>query len=617
VRSAGRRDPCRQSRRPGSRGYDRLLRARSLAFAIVAAAAAAFSPSPAAADGPFAPCAPNGTLCATLTVPLDYTGATPGQLQLHVEELPAAEPARGVLLLLAGGPGQPSAGTFALGSRGSEWQALFPGYTLVAYDDRGTGESGALDCSSAPGAETGDVAAAVGTCLGPSRAFYTTRGHAEDVESVRAAIGAEKLALFGGSYGTKQAVAYALAHPDRVDRLVLDSEVLPEGDPLGLLSLRGLPGAIASICSGGACRAISRSPARDFATLANRLQAHPLRVDGTRLDGETLLELAFASDLDPSVAIELPAATSAALAGWVEPLRRLLVLDALWRRRLGPIDQELLVATDCGDGPFPWQPTDPPETRQAALDAAVAALPPGSTGPFGSWATGVGIAGLCKSWPAPSGTALAAGPLPDVPVLVLSGDRDVRTPTAAGAAIASRFPQARLLVAPGLGHSVLRRSPCAADALRAWLDGATPPSACPRVPLAVPAVGPFRRTLAAKPASGLPGRTLAAALATLREAEATWLFAGPGLKFLPAVVTGGLAARAAGTFALQEYCDTPGVKLSGTVTVELDGETPATPLRIRSASLTVAGTAVAAGALRIEGGRVTGRLGGRDVAARF
>src|SRR5439155_23247712 len=112
---------------------------------------AAVLPSPAAADPtPFAPCAPNGTLCATLAVPLDYTGATSGQLALHVEELPAAEPARGVLVLLAGGPGQSSAETFALGSRGSEWQALFPGYTLVAYDDRGTGQSGALDCSGAP-----------------------------------------------------------------------------------------------------------------------------------------------------------------------------------------------------------------------------------------------------------------------------------------------------------------------------------------------------------------------------------------------------------------------------------------------------------------------------------
>jgi len=146
-----------------------------------------------------------------------------------------------------------------------------------------------------------------------------------------------------------------------------------------------------------------------------------------------------------------------------------------------------------------------------------------------------------------------------------------------------------------------------------------PPTLCPRVPLAVPPVGPFRRTpapTAPRPAA-LAGRTLAAALVTLREAEATWLFAGPGLKFLPAVITGGLAARGPATFVLQEYCDTLGVNLSGTVVVELAGDAPATPLRVRSAALTIGGTAAARGTLHIQGGRVTGRLGGRDVAARF
>jgi len=67
---------------------------------LVLAAVAAPSASGA---GPFAPCAPNGLECATLTVPLDYSGATPGTLSLHVEELPAAGMPRGVMLLLAGG----------------------------------------------------------------------------------------------------------------------------------------------------------------------------------------------------------------------------------------------------------------------------------------------------------------------------------------------------------------------------------------------------------------------------------------------------------------------------------------------------------------------------------
>src|SRR4051812_8570776 len=220
------------------------------------------------------------------------------------------------------------------------------------------------------------------------------------MEAVRVAVGAEKLAIFGASYGTKQAVAYALAHPDRVERLVLDSEDLPEGDPLGLLSLQTIPAALGSICSGGACRTVTRDPGGDFARLANRLQAHPVASAGPRtLDGLAMLDLAYASDIDPTVAIELPAATAAALDGWTGPLERLRGLDSLWQRRLSAIDDELLIATDCGDGPFPWQPDDPPEARKPTLAAAVAGLPPGSTGPFGTWATTNGLAATCQNWP--------------------------------------------------------------------------------------------------------------------------------------------------------------------------------------------------------------------------
>src|SRR5438270_223495 len=83
--------------------------------------------------------------------------------------------------------GQASADTFDLATQGKYWQSYFPGYTLVAYDDRGTGKSGALDCSSA---------VTIDQCAAdiPNRAFYTTRDHAFDIESVRVALGVDKLA---------------------------------------------------------------------------------------------------------------------------------------------------------------------------------------------------------------------------------------------------------------------------------------------------------------------------------------------------------------------------------------------------------------------------------------
>ena len=137
------------------------------------------------------------------------------------------------------------------------------------------------------------------------------------------------------------------------------------------------------------------------------------------------------------------------------PLERLVFLDSITNAATGPGDVNivLLLATNCGDGPFPWGSNDTPDVRQGALNAAIAALPPGATGAFGSWALQSLSPFACLTWPSPAGGAdLGAGPLPNVPVLVLSGDRDIRTPTAEAISIASRFPQGRVLVVPGAGH---------------------------------------------------------------------------------------------------------------------------------------------------------------------
>src|SRR5579872_5821388 len=86
-------------------------------------------------------------LCGTVAVPLDRSGHVRGTVPLHVEELPASTGgSKRLLFLVAGGPGQPSAESFQLRRYGRIFQQLFPDETLVAYDDRGTGRSGAISC---------------------------------------------------------------------------------------------------------------------------------------------------------------------------------------------------------------------------------------------------------------------------------------------------------------------------------------------------------------------------------------------------------------------------------------------------------------------------------------
>ena len=119
------------------------------AFLFVVAAVLLTYPVQARAAVPLSSCGtPTGVLCGQVVVPLDRTGTTPGTISLHVEELPAVGTPRGVMFLLAGGPGQGSAQSFALGNADEVqfFQFLFPGYTLVAFDNRGTGKSGLINC---------------------------------------------------------------------------------------------------------------------------------------------------------------------------------------------------------------------------------------------------------------------------------------------------------------------------------------------------------------------------------------------------------------------------------------------------------------------------------------
>ena len=599
---------------------------RALLLAVALLVGAAVGAPHASAAGPFAPCAPNGLECATITVPLDYSGSTAGTVSLHAEELPPTGASRGVMFLVAGGPGQASTQVFDLTHQGAYWQTFFPGYTLVAYDDRGTGNSGALNCAASDTIDT------CGNSIA-GHAFYTTRDHAEDVESVRAALGFDKIAIYGVSYGTKHAVAYALAHPTHVERLLLDSELLPQGDFMGLASLQTIPASIDGICAAGVCPTLPASIGERFAGYANTLHSSPLLVNESatpapattiRIDGDALVGLAYDSDLSSGISSQLPAAVDAALRGWMTPLARLIAMDRIVdQTTFGGVNSALFLATTCGDGPFPWAPTDSVTTRLADANAAIDALTPGAAGLFGSWAVLDSSTFSCALWPSPSGgVVLGAGPLPDVPVLVLSGDRDIRTPTSAANQIAAQFPQGRVLVVPGSGHAVLDRSTCAATAVRSWLDGTATPATCTRIAIGVPPLARWRKTVAATPPAahvpGRVGRTLAALVQTVHDAEDAWLLGRQSTTTISGLVGGTMVPDSVKTIHLLGYSSVGGLTVTGTLILAQDTNgQPTVPLKVASGTLTVAGSGSAHGKTFLAGNRLTGMLGGRKISAAF
>ena len=311
------------------------------AWAIVAVLAAGVLLAPAAqAALAFRDCPDaDGFECTTVEVPRDRADPSAGTIQLRVaRELDAPLFARIPLLALSGGPGQPGV------AFGPLWQAVLDGvqsrYAIVLVDVRGTGRSGLLRCPELQRQGLTDVTVrAPGTVeacarrLGPARDAYATTETVEDLDAVRAALGAPKMALLGVSYGTYYALRYARAHPDRVDRLILDSVVPQENVGLDLpATWPALRGLLTALCGGSRCRAITPDPVADLASTLGRLRAGPLTApifDGrgrsrvARIaDPRALYDVLLGAALDDRLRAALPAALAAASRGDAVPLVR-------------------------------------------------------------------------------------------------------------------------------------------------------------------------------------------------------------------------------------------------------------------------------------------------------
>lgn len=394
-----------------------------------------------------------GFTCSTLLVPLDHAGRTPGDLRLSVAAADNADAPKGVLVALTGGPGQ--GGVDFIPRSRVRMRALLHDYRLVMFDQRGTGAA-ALRCPALQRAvgttdltvpPPGSVEACART-LGPNRRFYSTADTVADLEALRVALAADKLTLDGVSYGTFVAERYAIAHPDRVAKLVLDS-VLPAAglDGLEVDGLRETARVLRAVCRAEHCPG---DPAADLAAVVRA------RHDGPELD-DTLVALSVGAPSFPGVL----AALREARAGHPQHLERIVrIVRRAQRAPAQVLSQGLHAATLCADTRSPWGGAGAPLAgREAALNKAAAAA--GDPAPYDrATVVGNGYAQLCLRWPpTPAPPAPRTGDLPPVPTLLLAGDRDLSTPLPWAREQAAHTPRGRLVVVHGAGHSVQARAP--------------------------------------------------------------------------------------------------------------------------------------------------------------
>ena len=421
----------------------------------------------AIADGAaaLAPCRLKGiereVQCGSIAVPEDPDRPQGRRLEIGFALVPAlarrheADP----LFVLAGGPGQAASAVAA--AMQPVLARVNTRRAIVYVDQRGTGRSNALDCAPERGgesiADTVDpqrALARLGACVQRLGARADLRQYAtwiavRDLDAVRAALGAERINLWGGSYGTRVALEYLRQYPQRVRSIVLDG-VAPATMALPASLAVDADSALQAMVSD--CAADSRCRER-FPTLnedLRRLRAaaeraapirarHPVsgELETLRLDRDLLAGLLRAPLYAPPLRALLPHAVVQAAGGRFEPL---LALNFALAGAVGDNFAEAMhFAVVCAE--------DLPRVDAAARTAARASA-------FGDGSVAL-YERACAKVPVravPEGFSEA--PRSDVPVLILSGGADPVTPPRHGQSVERHLPRALHLIAPHLAHGV-------------------------------------------------------------------------------------------------------------------------------------------------------------------
>ncbi|MFM1887021.1 MAG: hypothetical protein RL026_2178 [Pseudomonadota bacterium] len=451
---------------------------RRLGFALLPALAATL-PAGAATPAPglsFSPCQlehPQQLLslsaqCATLDVPEDRSQPEGRRLQLAVFRMPAVtrKPAADPLFVLAGGPGMGASEFYA--NLSVAFRAARRERDIILMDQRGTGRSGRLGCGldddarMAVEADAATLAALLQECrttLAKDHDLrqYTTSVAVADLEALRQALGAERISLYGVSYGTRVAQHYARRFPARVRGMVLDG-VVPADEVLGpgiaLDAQRALDRVLARCAADSACSGRFGDLPAQLQRLRERLQQSPVQLQLTHPRSGAPITVDFTADaLAVALRLGTYASSSAALlpvalheagtAGNFRPLASLYLLagSSVGEAIAYGMHNSVVCAEDA--------PRFEGRIDRAALQATF----------MGTSQIDL-LQSMCADWPRGPVDADFHQPLrSSVPTLLLSGSADPVTPASHAARVARGLRHALHIELPDQGHGQIGQ-PC-------------------------------------------------------------------------------------------------------------------------------------------------------------
>lgn len=417
---------------------------------------------------------PRTLRCGSLELPVERSDPALGSTPIRFAVRPPTDrdrPPKATIFAVEGGPGYGSIGSARYYIH--LFGPLLERRQLVLVDMRGTGHSRPIDCPALQ-AGRGTDRRGLAQCariLGSNYGAYRTSAAADDLDSVRAALGIDRIDLYGDSYGTYLAQSYAFRHGETLEALVLDSAYPLRGESgwyssLWRTGIRSLSIVCrrSARCSGDAGRRLKR--------MVELLRATPRGV------GPLLDAIASGGYSPPRSYLRIDEAIGAYLRGDPRAYRRLTATGSGGYGNYRYYSRGDELAVSCNDYPMLWDKAAPVPERRRQLQAQIRDYPRGRFAPFTPREIALSSsAGYreCLSWPAPSALYEPPAPpgttAPAAPTLVISGELDDVTSPKEGRKVAADFPDSRFMLVPNAGHvpSLYGGRYPAAERVRAFL----------------------------------------------------------------------------------------------------------------------------------------------------
>ena len=441
------------------------------------------------------------TDCGYVTVPEERANDNGKTLKIAVVVLKASGGVRknDPLFMLQGGPGGSTIETYSLLMRNASNEQSAVRFTrdVVLFDQRGTGRSlPALKCDELyqltlrtiedpPDYEKSSAAAekALDDCRerlireGVNLNAFDSIENAADIETIREALGYDRINVYGVSYGTLLALHTMRNHPEHLRSVILDA-VVPTQNNFMIEAPRTMNRAFTELfkaCgSDPVCNKDYPELEKVFVQLIEDLNKTPLRMRvsdpdtgnsyNAFIDGNGFMGLVFQALYGTDIIPILPRIIYDMKAGDTRSLGTLTSLFAFEKSLANGMYFSVVCAEDSDFDPRDAVSDDlRPQVAKNAVKDAESTLR------------------LCKKFNVDQLPNAVDDPVKsDIPTLVFNGNFDPITPPVNGIEAAKTLPNSFVYTFPNTGHGAFQANKCASQIAVDFLDspGSKPLDTC-------------------------------------------------------------------------------------------------------------------------------------------